>query len=216
MRSLLALALMLWFAGAGCVFVSYAHDAMSESEASPGKTASTSHHSSGSASRDASSANATHSASSVSNQSKASSAAAHSCCKAQKASKQQGAQHRVPVARVAPVLVPTQRSKSAQPQRQLSQRRSQWSQLEIAATETFPAELAGTPRPSGAMNCCPLTGASATVATRPRVNDAPEAAFVERTTLPAFLSDAETSALTPPLRLPNRGHTYLRCCVFLI
>jgi hypothetical protein len=32
----------------------------------------------------------------------------------------------------------------------------------------------------------------------------------------AFLNNAESSALTTPLRLPNRGHTYLRCCVFLI
>jgi hypothetical protein len=27
---------------------------------------------------------------------------------------------------------------------------------------------------------------------------------------------AQTTALSTPLRLPNRGHTYLRCCVFLI
>jgi hypothetical protein len=26
----------------------------------------------------------------------------------------------------------------------------------------------------------------------------------------------QTSAFARPLRLPNRGHTYLRCCVFLI
>jgi hypothetical protein len=26
----------------------------------------------------------------------------------------------------------------------------------------------------------------------------------------------QTAPLSPPLRLPNRGHTYLRCCVFLI
>jgi hypothetical protein len=26
----------------------------------------------------------------------------------------------------------------------------------------------------------------------------------------------QTSAIARPLRLPNRGHTYLRCCVFLI
>ena len=30
-----------------------------------------------------------------------------------------------------------------------------------------------------------------------------------------FLSE-QLTALTPPPRLPNRGHTYLRCCVFLI
>jgi hypothetical protein len=29
-------------------------------------------------------------------------------------------------------------------------------------------------------------------------------------------SSEQTSAFATPLRLPNRGHTYLRCCVFLI
>jgi hypothetical protein len=34
--------------------------------------------------------------------------------------------------------------------------------------------------------------------------------------LPAFLNQQETSSLSAPLRLPNRGHTYLHCCAFLI
>ncbi len=29
-------------------------------------------------------------------------------------------------------------------------------------------------------------------------------------------ANEQIRALAPPLRLPNRGHTYLRCCVFLI
>lgn len=29
-------------------------------------------------------------------------------------------------------------------------------------------------------------------------------------------STEQTASLAPPLLLPNRGHTYLRCCVFLI
>jgi hypothetical protein len=34
----------------------------------------------------------------------------------------------------------------------------------------------------------------------------------------AFLSNSpeQTIPLSPLSRLPNRGHTYLRCCVFLI
>ena len=36
----------------------------------------------------------------------------------------------------------------------------------------------------------------------------------ERASLPN--SPDQTSALARPLRLPNRGHTYLHCCVFLI
>ena len=33
---------------------------------------------------------------------------------------------------------------------------------------------------------------------------------------PLLGSLEQRPALIPPLRLPNRGHTYLRCCVFLI
>lgn len=33
---------------------------------------------------------------------------------------------------------------------------------------------------------------------------------------PSLDSLEQTTALAPPPRLPNRGHTYLRCCVFLI
>src|SRR5688572_12747366 len=56
----------------------------------------------------------------------------------------------------------------------------------------------------------------ATIAIKPRSDDNASATTPERTALPEFFSDVQTTPLTPPLRLPNRGHTYLRCCAFLI
>ena len=78
------------------------------------------------------------------------------------------------------------------------------------------ASFGGALPPSGSMNCCPLTGPFATVATRARAEDNSVAAILEPTRLPTFIGDVHPSPVTPPLRLPNRGHTYLRCCAFLI
>jgi len=67
---------------------------------------------------------------------------------------------------------------------------------------------------SGAMDCPMAVNASAALSKAQ--NDDTSVAL-----LPAageLLSPAteQLRALAPPLRLPNRGHTYLRCCVFLI
>ena len=67
---------------------------------------------------------------------------------------------------------------------------------------------------SGAMDCPMAVNASAALSKAQ--NDDTSVAL-----LPAageILSHAteQLRPLAPPLRLPNRGHTYLRCCVFLI
>jgi len=67
-----------------------------------------------------------------------------------------------------------------------------------------------------AMMCCPLAGHSAVAAGKSSVADAPVAALGIGETLPA--SSGKTLATTPAggLCIPDRGGTYLRCCVFLI
>jgi hypothetical protein len=205
LRRLLALTLILWCAGAGCLLVSYAHGAMGETEVAG--SASMSHHSFGTVPHEVSGGHASDFATSVSTM-------VHSCCKAQRAPRPRNPS--VSTLPVAPVSVATER-KSAESQKQIRTRQSRPfpQQLETAAREILATELAGLPPPSGAMNCCPLISACAAGVTK-RANDTLVAALLERTALPAFLNNAETSPLTTPLRLPNRGHTYLRCCVFLI
>ena len=80
-------------------------------------------------------------------------------------------------------------------------------------TASLVPALAGIP---GLMIDCPLA-VNAAAALSKAGSDQSNAALVPvggRT----FLSDssAPASAFLRPLRLPNRGHTHLRCCVFLI
>jgi hypothetical protein len=66
------------------------------------------------------------------------------------------------------------------------------------------------------MDSCPLA-VNATAALS-KVDRERSSSVYAVTQLNASLSNStfQTIALSPPLRLPNRGHTYLRCCVFLI
>lgn len=69
---------------------------------------------------------------------------------------------------------------------------------------------------SGMMKDCPLAGSKAAAVTKNRHGDASASPAVAYAYLPAQnLLEHPTPLSTPPL-LPNRGHTYLRCCVFLI
>lgn len=69
---------------------------------------------------------------------------------------------------------------------------------------------------SSAMMVCPLAVNALAALSKPRQNQS-STALPSASALP-FVSNAieQTIALTRQLRLPNRGHTYLRCCVFLI
>ena len=75
-------------------------------------------------------------------------------------------------------------------------------------------ELSGSS--SGAMNGCPLAVSRASVVAKTRENDFKSATAPAQSILPDLNSAERTAPLSAPLRLPNRGHTYLRCCVFLI
>lgn len=70
--------------------------------------------------------------------------------------------------------------------------------------------------PSGLMNGCPLALSRAAVVTKAQGADLSAFPALTHSTLPAESLLDQKAALSPPVRLPNRGHTYLRCCVFLI
>lgn len=75
-------------------------------------------------------------------------------------------------------------------------------------------ELSGSS--SGAMNGCPLAVSRASVVAKTRETDLNSAPALAQSVLPELESAERTAPLSSPLHLPNRGHTYLRCCVFLI
>jgi hypothetical protein len=70
--------------------------------------------------------------------------------------------------------------------------------------------------PSGSIKVCPLSVGKAAIAAKIRNNEVAAGPVVENSLLPAENFLEQTVSLSTPLRLPNRGHTYLRCCVFLI
>lgn len=83
------------------------------------------------------------------------------------------------------------------------------------SSESYSALDAISGSSSGMMRDCPLAVEKAIT---PKERDgqvvfAP--VFAHSILRPDYLLE-RTSPLSKPLRLPNRGHTYLRCCVFLI
>ena len=69
---------------------------------------------------------------------------------------------------------------------------------------------------SGMMKGCPLAVSRAAIAAKVRNSEVAAAPVLARSMLPVENVLERTSPLSTPARLPNRGHTYLRCCVFLI
>ena len=71
--------------------------------------------------------------------------------------------------------------------------------------------------PSGSMKECPLalSWAGAVTKTSDSKQVATPVALALKTLLVEPTNERQTS-LSPKARLPNRGHTYLSCCVFLI
>jgi len=86
-----------------------------------------------------------------------------------------------------------------------------------AATSSSDALLLGlSSSSSNTMNGCPLAMGRAAVVAKTRESDLNSAQALAPTVLPNLNSAERTSPLLSPLRVPNRGHTYLHCCVFLI
>ena len=155
-RSVLAFGLMFWCAGAGCMMVSYARAAATESEAMAG---SMDQAMAGGMSMDA-----------------------HACCKAKRSSSKQH-----------------QAGDTSQP---LSP------DLNLLTTPSMPTQ-------TGVMNCCPLTSGSIAVSSRSQSND-PATVLQQTDSFQTSLVDSHPAPLAVPLRLPNRAHSYLLDCAFLI
>lgn len=69
---------------------------------------------------------------------------------------------------------------------------------------------------SGMMKDCPLAGSKIAVVTKNRSTKTEASPAVAHSYLPAQNFLEQTTSLSTAPRLPNRGHTYLHCCVFLI
>jgi len=181
-RLVLATTLMLWFAGAGCLFVSYAHSALPGLDAASDSLC-PAHQQAGNVSLH----HATNAGEPVPVMSSDTIVvdSGHSCCKIQPA------------------------AASPKPHSAAT------SELAKSIAVERQTRLASLPPPVGAMTCCPLMSTAAAAVSKPRANEA-TATPVEPVALPSFLNQKETASRSTPLRLPNRGHTYLHCCAFLI
>ena len=85
-----------------------------------------------------------------------------------------------------------------------------------ASARTNPATAAETVATSSAMIDCPLAVNAMAALSKPRP-DQSSTALLSAGARPASSDSFEqTVSFARPLRLPNRGHTYLRCCAFLI
>jgi hypothetical protein len=67
----------------------------------------------------------------------------------------------------------------------------------------------------GAMHTCPLAMNATALATKARSDESTNSVFLTPIPLPAIDLEKSTPSF-PPTFFNNRGHTYLRCCVFLI
>lgn len=67
----------------------------------------------------------------------------------------------------------------------------------------------------GMMRECPMALNAKALGTKPRTDEAATTIALEPIDLPLF-NTVQATVTTAPSFLSNRGHTYLRCCVFLI
>ena len=68
---------------------------------------------------------------------------------------------------------------------------------------------------SGTVTTCPLAVRALAVSAKTRI-ESPSTASLIHSLPPADHSLRLVAAAPPRIEFPNRGHTYLRCCVFLI
>ncbi|HVQ39287.1 MAG TPA: hypothetical protein VMS31_17235 [Pyrinomonadaceae bacterium] len=69
---------------------------------------------------------------------------------------------------------------------------------------------------SGMMKDCHLAASKAAVVSKSRGDEVSAPQAVANSYRPDRKSPEQPAPLSATLQLPNRGHTYLRCCAFLI
>ena len=83
-----------------------------------------------------------------------------------------------------------------------------------AYSEQYLLSIPSAPTQSGVMNCCPLTSGSMVVGARSQSNDRATVSHEASSSL--LLVNSNPPPLAVPLRLPDRAHSYLLGCAFLI
>ena len=89
-------------------------------------------------------------------------------------------------------------------------------QLKISKTPTRSIAASLLPTSGASMGMCPLAMNASALAAKVRTDEASTMTALSRVALPLVDSGRTFTHATPPAWFSNRGHTYLRCCVFLI
>ncbi len=87
--------------------------------------------------------------------------------------------------------------------------------VKAGLSELSPASAQGAELAGGMMRECPMGLNAKALGAKPRTDKAATATALAPIDLPLFNAVQATAAAAPSF-LNNRGHTYLRCCVFLI
>jgi hypothetical protein len=95
-------------------------------------------------------------------------------------------------------------------------KRNHRAQTKAPPSEKQAAPLVETESSSSGMAACPLAMSRTLVAAKKSGGETSSVTIVAKANLPALSLLEQTTPLVTQLRLPNRGHTYLRCCSFLI
>jgi hypothetical protein len=95
-------------------------------------------------------------------------------------------------------------------------KRNQRGQAKVQPAERQTATQVETDPASTAMSDCPLAMSRTVVVAKSGARETNSAATVANPNLPTQNLIEQPIPLVSQVRLPNRGHTYLRCCSFLI
>jgi hypothetical protein len=187
-RVTLALAVAFWMAGAGCLLgcENMVSAAAHAGEVTPGTSAATT----------ANTANIVVAADACA------SMHAHDCCARRKtpsvAKSHTGSGN-------TPTVKPADKPQANQPGREA-----------MLTTADHGATVAELIAPVSTMMDCPLAVNATAALSKARPDESGGELLTARTVGSFSYFKEQLTALTPPSLLPNRGHTYLRCCVFLI
>jgi hypothetical protein len=95
-------------------------------------------------------------------------------------------------------------------------KRNHHTQAKAQPNEKQAPTLVETNPSSSGMSACPLAMSRTAEAARKSDDQTKSATFVAKANLPAINLLQQSAPLVVQVRLPNRGHTYLRCCSLLI